>query len=94
LAIHLSDNSTTWKETENRTRKRIEGGLEISAANYADHAENTISKLKATNSKIYRPQQYFRSIGDVQISQDIPNNRFRGQQDYLEHSEPEGGIAK
>jgi hypothetical protein len=45
----------TFKETKNRTRKRIEGGLKISAAKYADHAENRISKLQAAYFKKYHP---------------------------------------
>ncbi|KAH9044598.1 hypothetical protein EDB85DRAFT_471359 [Lactarius pseudohatsudake] len=47
---------TTLKETEDQTRKRIEEDLNKSAANYADYAENTISKLQQAYFKKYHPR--------------------------------------
>ncbi|KAH9037706.1 RhoGAP domain-containing protein [Lactarius hengduanensis] len=72
----------TLKETEDRTRKRVEEGLEESAAKYADHAENTILRLQQTYLKKHHPRQYPQSADASQGSQDVPNkgfgNRFFG----------------
>ncbi|KAF8269723.1 Rho GTPase activation protein [Lactarius quietus] len=54
------------KETEGQTRKRVEEGLEDSAAKYADHAENTIMKLQQAYLKKYHPRQYAHSPDDSQ----------------------------
>ena len=51
-----SDNGIIRKETEDRTRKRIEEDLNKSAANYADYAENTIAKLQQAYFKKYHPR--------------------------------------
>ncbi|KAH8989329.1 Rho GTPase activation protein [Lactarius hatsudake] len=70
------------KETENRTRKRVEDDLEGSAAKYADHAENTILKLQQAYLKKRRPRQH---------SQDGPNKRSGdrdGRQEDLGRREP------
>ena len=56
------------KETEDQTRKRIEKNLRNSATDYADHAENTISKLQQTYSKKYHP--------DDHGLQYVPNKKF------------------
>ncbi|KAH9051867.1 hypothetical protein EDB87DRAFT_1816926 [Lactarius vividus] len=66
----------TLKETEDRTRKRVEEGLEESAAKYADHAENTILKLQQAYLKKHNPRQYAQSIGVSPGSQDSLNKRF------------------
>ncbi|KAH8986368.1 hypothetical protein EDB92DRAFT_1949282 [Lactarius akahatsu] len=63
-------------ETEDRTRKRVEEGLEKSAAKYADHAENTILKLQQAYLKKHNPRQYPQSTDVSQYSQDVPNRRF------------------
>ncbi|KAH9031499.1 Rho GTPase activation protein [Lactarius pseudohatsudake] len=47
---------TNLKETEDRTRKRVEEDLGESAAKYADHAENTILKLQQEYWKKYHPR--------------------------------------
>ncbi|KAI9433264.1 hypothetical protein H4582DRAFT_2101673 [Lactarius indigo] len=57
----------TLKETEDQTRKRVEEGLEESAAKYADHAENTILRLQQTYLKKPHSRQY---------PQDSPTSRF------------------
>ncbi|KAH9008432.1 Rho GTPase activation protein [Lactarius deliciosus] len=70
------------KETEDRTRKRVEDGLEESAAKYADYAENTILKLQQAYLKKHHPRQH---------SQDGSNRRSGngdGQQEGLGGREP------
>ncbi|KAH8996945.1 hypothetical protein EDB86DRAFT_953830 [Lactarius hatsudake] len=47
---------TNLKETEDRTRKRVEEDLGESAAKYADHTENTILKLQQEYWKKYHPR--------------------------------------
>ncbi|KAH9007773.1 hypothetical protein EDB83DRAFT_2193921, partial [Lactarius deliciosus] len=44
---------TTLKKTKDETRKRIEEDLKESAAQYANYAENTISKLQQAYLKKY-----------------------------------------
>ncbi|KAF8260447.1 hypothetical protein EI94DRAFT_1748379 [Lactarius quietus] len=53
---------TTFKKTKDDARKRIEEDLKKSAAEYADHAENKISKLQEAYFKKYHPR--FRSRQD------------------------------
>ncbi|KAH9051873.1 hypothetical protein EDB87DRAFT_630949 [Lactarius vividus] len=65
----------TLKETEDQTRKRVEEGLEESAAKYADHTENTILRLQQTYLKKPNPRQYAQSTDVLQYSQDVPNKR-------------------
>ncbi|KAI9433262.1 Rho GTPase activation protein [Lactarius indigo] len=78
------------KEVEDQTRKRVEEGLEESAAKYADHTENTILKLQQAYLKKHHPRQY---------SQDGPNKRSGnadGRQEDLggrEPSESKEGVA-
>jgi hypothetical protein len=76
----------------------------MTAANYADHAENEISKLQQAYLKKYYPQH---STEDSQHPQDVQNNRFggnasgliRGRREDLREPEPakpaqsEEGIA-
>ncbi|KAH9055025.1 hypothetical protein EDB87DRAFT_1356344 [Lactarius vividus] len=64
------------KETEDQTRKRVEEGLEESAAKYADHAENTILKLQQAYLKKHHPRQHPQSTDILQSSQDGPNKRL------------------
>ncbi|KAH9037701.1 hypothetical protein EDB84DRAFT_1128646 [Lactarius hengduanensis] len=66
----------TLKETEDQTRKRVEEGLEESAAKYADHAENTILRLQQAYLKKHNPRQYPQSTDVLQYSQDVPKKRF------------------
>ncbi|KAH8986365.1 hypothetical protein EDB92DRAFT_1949279 [Lactarius akahatsu] len=63
-------------ETEDRTRKRVEEGLEESAAKYANHAENTILKLQQAYLKKHNPRQYPQSTDFSQGSQDGLNKKF------------------
>ncbi|KAH8996912.1 hypothetical protein EDB86DRAFT_2828958 [Lactarius hatsudake] len=63
-------------ETEDRTRKRVEEGLEESAAKYADHAENTILRLQQAYLKKHNPRQYPQSTDVSRGSQDGLNKRF------------------
>ncbi|KAH8996920.1 hypothetical protein EDB86DRAFT_3076814 [Lactarius hatsudake] len=71
-----SDNGVIRKETESRTRKRVEEGLEESASKYADHAENTILRLQQTYLKNHHPRQHPQSDDTSQGSQDVPNKGF------------------
>ncbi|KAH8997410.1 hypothetical protein EDB92DRAFT_1420868 [Lactarius akahatsu] len=68
---------TTLKETEDQTRKRIEEDLNKSVANYADYAENTISKLQQAYFKKYHP----RFGGNISAP-------FRGRREVLRELEP------
>ncbi|KAH9017038.1 Rho GTPase activation protein, partial [Lactarius hengduanensis] len=63
-------------ETEDRTRKRVEEGLEESAAKYADHAENTILKLQQAYLKKHNPRQYAQPTDVSQGYQDGLNRRI------------------
>ncbi|KAH9029686.1 hypothetical protein EDB85DRAFT_2147170 [Lactarius pseudohatsudake] len=56
--------------------KRVEEGLEESAAKYADHAENTILRLQQAYLKKHNPRQYPQSTDVLQYSQDVPKKRF------------------
>ncbi|KAH9051871.1 hypothetical protein EDB87DRAFT_1693352 [Lactarius vividus] len=87
-------------ETEDQTRKRVEEGLEESAAKYANHVENTILKLQQAYLKKHHPRQYPPSTNVLQYSPDGPNRRvgnrvsaiFGGRQEDLvglQHSSPE-----
>ncbi|KAI9433271.1 hypothetical protein H4582DRAFT_2101678 [Lactarius indigo] len=67
---------TVLKETEDQIRRRVEEGLEESAAKYADHAENTILKLQQAYLKKHHPRQYPQSTDVSQHSQDVPNKKF------------------
>ncbi|KAI9453219.1 hypothetical protein BJY52DRAFT_1189777 [Lactarius psammicola] len=86
----------TLKESKDRTRRRIEDDLKRSAANYADHAEDTISRLQQAYLKKYYPQQYAHFADSSQRSQDVPNKRFggkvsalfRGRREDLREPEP------
>ncbi|KAI9460478.1 Rho GTPase activation protein [Lactarius psammicola] len=67
----------TLKETEDQKRERIEEDLNKSAANYADYAENTISKLQQAYFKKYHP----RFGGNVSAA-------FHGRREVLREPEP------
>ena len=59
------------KDTKDETRKRIKDDLKGSAAKYADHVENTISKLQ---------QAYLKKYDEVsQRPEDARNKRFGGK---------------
>ncbi|KAF8269720.1 hypothetical protein EI94DRAFT_1785199 [Lactarius quietus] len=89
------------KEMEDQTRKRVEEGLEDSAANYADHVENTIMKLQQAYWKKYNPRQYYRSSKDSHRPEDAPytgyfSGLFRHWQEDPQGPDPakaEEGIA-
>ncbi|KAH9037697.1 hypothetical protein EDB84DRAFT_1560529 [Lactarius hengduanensis] len=76
--------------------KRVEEGLEESAAKYADHAENTILKLQQAYLKKHNPRQYPQPTDVSQGSQDGLNKRignkvsalFGGRQEDLGGLEP------
>jgi hypothetical protein len=59
-----------------RKRKRVEDDLKRSTSAYADHAENTISKLQQAYLKKYQSQQYDYFSDASQNPQDVPNNGF------------------
>ncbi|KAI9433269.1 hypothetical protein H4582DRAFT_2082416 [Lactarius indigo] len=81
-------------ETEDRTRKRVEEGLEESAAKYADHAENTILKLQQAYLKKHHPRQAPQSADVSQYPQDGLNKRFGNKVSALFGSRQEdlGGL--
>jgi DNA-binding transcriptional ArsR family regulator len=87
-----SNHRAILKELNDETRKRIEEALKGSAAKYADHTENTISKLEQAYLKKCHPLQYAHS------TEDVPNKTFgsrvstlfRGRQ---ERAKSEDGIA-
>ncbi|KAH9057746.1 Rho GTPase activation protein [Lactarius vividus] len=60
-------------ETGDQTRKRIEENLRNSAAGYADHAENTISKLQQAYLKKYHPGDHSHSTIGLQH---VSNRKF------------------
>jgi hypothetical protein len=64
------------KESNDKTRERIERDLNTSAANYADYAENMVSKLQQAYFRKYQPQQHANSANGLRHPQDIPNKRF------------------
>ncbi|KAH9007699.1 hypothetical protein EDB83DRAFT_700185 [Lactarius deliciosus] len=61
------------KETGDQTRRRIEENLKNSAADYADHAENTISKLQQTYLKKYHLGDHTHSTISLQ---QVSNRKF------------------
>ncbi|KAI9456983.1 hypothetical protein BJY52DRAFT_1187588 [Lactarius psammicola] len=89
---------TRLKESKDEIRKRIEEHLKKSAAMYAGHAENTISKLQQAYLKKYHSRQYAHSTDVAQVPQDNPNKRFGGKVSALfrgrqEPAKSEEGIA-
>ncbi|KAF8269722.1 hypothetical protein EI94DRAFT_1724545 [Lactarius quietus] len=96
LDIDVIKPLATLKETEVQTRKRVEEGLQESAANYADHVENTIVKLQQACLKKYNPRQYAHSPDASQRPQDVPyiglsgrvSALFGGRQEDLQGLEP------
>ncbi|KAH9049291.1 hypothetical protein EDB83DRAFT_2522836 [Lactarius deliciosus] len=93
---------TTLKKTKDETRKQIEEDLKESAAQYANYAENTISKLQQAYLKKYYPQQYAHSTDTPQRPQDIQTRRFggkvsvlfRGRREDLREPEPQAAEAE
>ncbi|KAH9024574.1 hypothetical protein EDB85DRAFT_2181507 [Lactarius pseudohatsudake] len=69
---------TTLKESEDRTKNRIEEDLKRSATSYADHAENKVAKFQQAYLKKYYPQQYTTPTETSQRPQSVPNKRFGG----------------
>ncbi|KAF8269710.1 hypothetical protein EI94DRAFT_1724495 [Lactarius quietus] len=69
----------TLKETKDATRKRIKDDLKGSAAKYADHAENTISKLQQEYLKKYHPLEESPLTEVSQRPEDARNKRFGGK---------------
>ncbi|KAH9032182.1 hypothetical protein EDB85DRAFT_1275814 [Lactarius pseudohatsudake] len=92
LDIDVIKPLATLKETGDRTRKRIDKNLRNSAADYADHAENTISKLQQAYLKKYPPVDHSHSTTSFQH---VPSRRFgvnlfrnRRELDRAEFEEP------
>ncbi|KAH8984612.1 hypothetical protein EDB92DRAFT_1475361 [Lactarius akahatsu] len=82
----------TLKETGDQTRKRIDKNLRNSAPDYADHAENTISKLQQAYLTKYPPVDHSHSTTSFQH---VPSRRFgvnlfrnRRELDRAEFEEP------
>ena len=71
------------KETNDETRKRLKEDLKRSAALYAAHAENKISKFQEVCLRKYLPDQYAYSTKVSQRTQDVPNKRFSGKMSAL-----------
>ncbi|KAI9453220.1 hypothetical protein BJY52DRAFT_856352 [Lactarius psammicola] len=80
---------TTLKQSKDETIKRIEEDLKGTAAQYADYAENTISKLQQAYLKKHYPQQYAHSTEVSQRPQDVPNKSFGGKVSALFRSRRE-----
>ncbi|KAH9032140.1 hypothetical protein EDB85DRAFT_1890802 [Lactarius pseudohatsudake] len=85
------------QEMQDEIRTRIEEDLKKSAAQYANHAENTISKLQQAYLKKYFPRECARSIDDLRGHRDIPTNKrfgdkvsglFRGRREDLREPGP------
>ena len=68
-----------WKETKDEIRRQIKEDLKASAAKYADHAENKISKLQQAYLKKYHPQEYSHPTEVSQPPEDVRNKRFGGK---------------
>ena len=66
------------KETNDKTRKRIEKDLTSSTATYADLVENEISKLQQAYLKKYHPLESH-SSEVLQRPEDVRNKRFGGK---------------
>ncbi|KAN0140313.1 hypothetical protein V8E53_002209 [Lactarius tabidus] len=71
------------KESNDKTREAIENNLKISTSWYADHAENSVSKLLQEYSRKYQPQKYASSANVSQRPQDVPNKKFRRRMSAL-----------
>jgi hypothetical protein len=65
-----------WKRSNYTERERVGGELKRSASDYADHAENRISKLQQEYLKKYQSQEYGHFADSSQRPQDVPNNGF------------------
>ncbi|KAF8269704.1 hypothetical protein EI94DRAFT_1724481 [Lactarius quietus] len=84
------------KESKDKARMRVEEDLMESAVKYADHAENTISKLQEAYLKKYHPREYAHSTRVPRRPEDVPNRGFghkvstlfRGRQEAFRGSEP------
>ncbi|KAH8986341.1 hypothetical protein EDB92DRAFT_2116474 [Lactarius akahatsu] len=63
------------QEMQDETRTRIEEDLQKSAAQYANHAENKISKLQQAYLKKYFPRECAHSIDDLRGHRDIPTKK-------------------
>jgi hypothetical protein len=66
------------KETNEKSRKRIEKGLKESTAKYADHVEKDISKLQQAYLKKYHPLKSH-STEVLQRPEDGRNKTFGGK---------------
>jgi hypothetical protein len=66
----------TWKASNYAKRERVAGDLKRSASWYADHAENTVSKLQQAYLKKYQSQEYDYFSNASQRPQDVSNNGF------------------
>ena len=64
---------------KDETRKRIKEDLKESAAKYADHVENTISKLQLAYLKEHNPLEYSHSTEVLQRPEDDRSKRFGGK---------------
>ncbi|KAF8269705.1 hypothetical protein EI94DRAFT_1724484 [Lactarius quietus] len=67
----------TLEETKDETRNRIKDDLKGSAEKYADHVENTISRLQRAYSKKYRFESHSTEVS--QRPEDVRNRRFGGR---------------
>ncbi|KAH9007776.1 Rho GTPase activation protein [Lactarius deliciosus] len=75
--VDILDNDVIKPLITLKTGKWIEEDLKESAAEYADHAENTVSKLQQAYFKKYHPRFGVRT-----------STLFRGRQEDLQESEP------
>jgi hypothetical protein len=83
-----------WKEKKDAIRKRTKDNLKESATRYADHVENTISKLQEAYLKKYHPLEYSRSTKASQPPGDVQNKRFGGKVSALFRGPREPELVK
>jgi hypothetical protein len=75
-------------------RKKMKHYLKESATRYADHVENTISKLQEAYLKKYHPLEYSHSLKVSQPSEDVRNKRFGGKMSALFRGSRESELVK
>ena len=80
-------------------RKQMEEDLTKSASDYANLAENTISKLQQAYLKKYHPRHYSQSTQDplnkwVRDKESGPSHRQQGVMPETEFAQSDDGIGK
>ena len=86
--------SALRKQSKAGTRDRIKRDLKASAAQYADHVENTISPLQQAYLKRYHPEQYSRSSDVSHHPVDIRDKGIGGKVSPVFHVRGETEPAR